>query len=165
MARIRVYRKEADGEDFPRMCMRCGQPAECDVPQTFAWMPGWVHVCILFGLLPWLLVALLSRKTMRVVAPMCLEHAGHWRVRKLYVWLGLLFWLAAFVGIAVAADYLPEDLVVPLVFACVMGGLVWLIVGLILMNKAIKATDIRERYVVLVNVDKDFAETWNDMVD
>ncbi len=40
MARIRVYRSEADGEDFPRLCMRCGQPAECDVPQTFAWVPG-----------------------------------------------------------------------------------------------------------------------------
>src|SRR5215470_12291730 len=129
MARIRVYRSEADGEGFPRLCMRCGQPAECDVPQTFAWMPGWVHVFILIGLLPWLIAALVTRKTMHIVAPMCQQHAGHWRVRKLYIWLGLLFWVALFVVIAVFADQLPAGVVEPLIFASLMIALIWLVTG------------------------------------
>ncbi len=74
MAKIRVYRYEAGGNDFPRMCMRCGEPADRDVPQTFSWMPGWVNVLILVGLLPWIVAALVLRKTMRVVAPMCRRH-------------------------------------------------------------------------------------------
>jgi hypothetical protein len=163
MARIRVYRNEADGEDFPRVCMRCGEPAECDVSQTFAWVPGWVHVCILLGLGPWLILVLVMRKTMRIVAPMCLEHAGHWRVRKLYAWLGLLFWIAVFVGIVVAADEIPERVMAPIILACLLGGLVWLISALVLMNNAIKAVEIRDRCMDLANVDRDFAEVWNDM--
>src|SRR4051794_21611027 len=93
MAKIRIYNREANGKYFPRLCKRCGQPADVDVPQTFAWMPGWVHILILVGLVPWFVVCFVMRRTMDVVAPMCLEHAGHWRVRKLYVWLGLVFWL------------------------------------------------------------------------
>jgi len=165
MARIRVYRNEADGEDFPRMCMRCGQPAECDVTHTFAWMPGWVHVCILLGLVPWLVVMLVTRKTMRVVVPLCLQHAGHWRVRRLYVWLGLVFWIAAFIALGVSASELPEDAIGPLLGACLLGGLAWLIAGVILMNNAIKAVDIRERRMDLANVNRDFAEVWNDMAE
>lgn len=160
MARIRVQQYETSGEDFPRMCMLCGQPAERDVPQMFAWMPGWVHVFILAGLLPWLVVALVTRKTMRIVAPMCRKHAGHWRVRKLFVWLGLLFFVALFVGLVVIGNRLPEDVVVPIVGAALFGGLIWLITGLILMNGAIKAVDIGEDGMVLVKVHKKFARAW-----
>lgn len=165
MSRIRVYRREADGEDFPRICMCCGQPAECDVPQTFAWMPGWVHVFILLGLLPWLLAALLTRKTMRVVAPMCLRHAGHWRNRKLYMWLGLLFWIAYFIGLAAYGDRLPESAKGPVILVGIMGGLAWLISAAIYANGAIKAAEIRDKGIELANVHKNFAREWNEMFD
>jgi hypothetical protein len=165
MARIRVYRSEADGESFPRMCMRCGRPAECDVPQTFAWMPGWVHIFILVGLLPWLIVALIMRKTMHVVAPMCRQHAGHWRVRRLYIWLGLLFFIATFIAIVAVGDRVPENVKNPIIFAALMGGLVWLVSGLIFVNGAIKASEIRDRGMDLVNVNRDFADVWNDMAE
>jgi hypothetical protein len=162
MAKIRVYRNEADGEDFPRLCMCCGQPAECDVPQTFAWMPGWVHVFILFGLAPWLVAALVMRKTMRVVAPMCSQHAGHWRTRKLYVWLGLLFWIAYATALILFWDKLPESAQGPAILVGMIGSLVWLISAAIYANGAIKASDIRERGMELVNVNRDFADAWND---
>jgi|SRR5579883_220829 len=165
MARIRVYRHEADGEDFPRICMRCGQPAECDVPQTFAWMPAWVHVFILMGLLPWLLAALITRKTMRIVAPMCFQHAGHWRNRKLYVWLGLLFWIAYFIGLVAYGDALPERARGPMILVGIFGGLAWLISAAIYANGAIKAAEIRDKGMELENVHKDFAREWNEMFD
>jgi uncharacterized membrane protein YkvI len=158
-----VYRDEADGEDFPRLCMRCGEPADCDVKQTFAWMPSWVNVCILLGLLPWLVVMSLTRKTMRVVVPMCERHAGHWRVRRLYVGLGLLFWLAVLVGLCAVGDELPEDILFPLIGVSLLGALVWLVVGVILSNRAIKASEIRDRRMDLVNVHRHFADVWNDM--
>jgi hypothetical protein len=165
MARIRVYRNEADGEDFPRLCMKCGQPAECYVPQTFAWMPGWVHIFILFGLLPWLILALVMRKTMRIVAPMCHQHAGHWSVRKLYVWLGLLFWIAFAVALVAFGDALPEDMTGPAILGGIVGALVWLISAALFLNNAIKPVDIREKGMELVHVHPNFADEWNDRLD
>jgi hypothetical protein len=161
MAKIRIYRHEADGEDFPRLCMCCGQPAECDVPQTFAWMPGWVHILILFGLAPWLIVALITRKTMRIVAPMCTQHAGHWHVRKLYVWLGLLFWIVYGFALIIFGDELPESAQGPMILGGILGGLIWLISAAIFANGAIKAAEIRDRGMELVNVHRDFADAWN----
>ncbi len=163
MARIRVYRNEADGEDFPRLCMRCGEPAECDVSQTFAWMPGWVYVFLLLGVVPLLVVALVTRKSMRVVAPMCLQHAGHWRVRKLFMGLGLFLCIAVFVGLAAVGDQLPDAVIMPAVVVALLGALGWLVGGLILMNGAIKPKVIGARSMDLVNVHRDFADAWNDM--
>ena len=93
MARIRVYRDETDGELFPEMCIRCGAAADADVDLdvNFAWMPGWVHLFIFMGLLPWLIAALILRKTMRVTLPVCQRHRSHWRNRRLYIGLGFLF--------------------------------------------------------------------------
>jgi hypothetical protein len=163
MARIRVYRNEADGEDFPRLCMRCGEPAECDVPQTFSWMPGWVYAFLLLGLCPLLVAALITRKSMRVVAPMCLQHAGHWRVRKLFVGVGLFLCVAAFVGLAAVGDQLPEGVVVPAVAVTLLAALGWLIGGLVLSNNAIKAKVIGKSSMDLVNIHRGFADAWNDL--
>jgi hypothetical protein len=165
MARIRVYRSEADGADFPRMCMRCGEEAECDVPQRFTWTPSWVPICILLGLLPWLIIMLATRKTMRVVVPMCARHSWHWLSRKLYVWLGLLFWATIGICLLIIGDLIPSNLDGPIACAYFGGGFVWLISALIVTNGAIKAREIRERSMDLVNVDRDFADIWNDMVE
>jgi hypothetical protein len=160
MAKIRVSRREADGDYFPRLCMRCGQPADCDVPQKFAWMPSWVMILILVGLAPWLIVALLTRKTMRVVAPMCTRHAGHWRVRKLYVWLGLFFWIAYGVALVAFSDHIPKDAMAYFVMGGFGGLLVWLVSAAILSNGAIRPSEIRDRGMDLINVHKDFADAW-----
>jgi hypothetical protein len=165
VARIRVYRSEADGEDFPRLCMKCGRPAECDVSQNFAWMPSWVHILLLAGWLPWLVVALVTRKTMRVVAPMCRQHAGHWRVRRLYVWLGLLFWLAYAVALVAVGGRLPESAMGPAILFGIFGGLAWLVTAAVFASKAIRASIIREKRMDLVNVHREFADAWNDAME
>lgn len=162
MARIYVSRKEARGDFFPRLCMRCGEPADCEVPHTFAWMPGWVHVLIFFGLGPWLVVALLTRKTMRIVAPMCLAHRGHWQFRRLYVWLGLPGWIGLIFVLIAIWEQLPKDAGGPLVLAVIIGMLVWLVIGLVLANGAVQASNIHDRGMDVVNVHKAFAAAWRE---
>ncbi|MBP3957344.1 hypothetical protein J8F10_19030 [Gemmata sp. G18] len=164
MARIRIFRDEAHGEYFPRLCMRCGRPADHDVPQTFAWMPVWVTFLILLGLGPWIIMALVMRRTMRVVAPMCGKHRGHWRARKLFVWLGLLWWIAVAVALGVFWDALPKAATGPLFIGALFGALIWVIVGMLLANGAIKALEIRDRGIELGNVNKVFAEAWREQI-
>lgn len=160
MAIIRVYRDEALGDDFPPMCMRCGAEAELRVPQKFAWMPAWVHVFILMGLLPWLIVAVITRKTMWVDAPMCPAHIHHWRNRKLFIWLGLFFWIAAVIAAVMLSDDLPKDAVMAVFAGLLFGALAWLVVGLLLVHGAIRAAEIRDSGIELANVNRDFAREW-----
>jgi hypothetical protein len=164
MALIKLYRDEADGEYFPRVCMRCGEPADRDVPQTFAWMPSWVHFFILLGLAPWLIVALLTRKSMRVTAPMCDLHRGHWRVRKLFIGLGLAFFVALFVGLVALGDRLPRDMHTPVIVSGLLAALIWLIAGLVFMNGAIRAAEIAADRIDLSNVLGKFAQAWRDVL-
>jgi hypothetical protein len=140
--------------------MRCGGQAHARVPQRFAWMPGWVHIFILFGLLPWLVLALVTRRTMRVAAPMCRKHMNHWFRRKLYIWIGLIWWIGVAIVLLANTDELPANVVTPIVAASLLGALLWLIVGLILAQGAIRAAQIRESAIELANVNKEFALAW-----
>jgi hypothetical protein len=164
MALIKVYRDEAGGEFFPRLCMQCGEPADCEVPQTFAWMPSWVHFLILLGLAPWLIVALITRKTMRVTAPMCDRHRGHWRSRKLFIGLGLAFFIALFIGLVAVGNRLPDDVLTPVIASGLLAALIWLIAGLIIMNGAIRAAEILHNRIDLSGVHPEFARAWRDML-
>jgi hypothetical protein len=160
MAIIRIYHDEAERESFPSKCMRCGANSERLVPHTFTWMPSWVHVFIFAGLLPWLIVATMTRKTLRVAAPMCARHINHWRNRTLYIWVGLFCWVGLGILLALVAKDLPEDMVNPAVALCVFGSLIWLIVGVLLANGAIRAAAIGDFGVDLANVNREFAEAW-----
>lgn len=164
MARIRVYRDETDGELFPEMCIRCGAAADADVDLdvNFAWMPGWVHLFIFMGLLPWLIAALILRKTMRVTLPVCQRHRSHWRNRRLYIGLGFLFWVVFAIALAIEWRDLPEEAASATPGFLVFGGLLWLIVGLFYVNGAIKPAKITDRWNELVGVNKDFAREWKE---
>ncbi|HEY1187778.1 MAG TPA: hypothetical protein VGE74_08980 [Gemmata sp.] len=162
MARIYVSKKEARGDYFPQLCMRCGQPADCEVSHTFAWMPAWVHVLLLCGLAPWLVVALITRKTMRIVAPMCRDHRGHWQFRLWYAWLGLPTWIGLIVLLIAVWKQVPKGAEGPLVLGVMVGMLLWLVIGLVLAHGAIKAAEITDRGMDVVNVHREFAEAWRE---
>src|SRR5215831_3550225 len=89
MATVKLYDDEVDEGQLPRICMRCGAPADLQKRKTFSWCPGWVHVLILVGLLPWLIVLLVLTKRKTVYVPLCNEHKNHWFVRTMITLSGL----------------------------------------------------------------------------
>jgi hypothetical protein len=102
---------------------------------------------------------------MRVVAPMCPQHSGHWRVRKLFVWIGLLFWIALGVALVALSDRVPKDAMGPIILGTFVCLLVWFLTAGVLMNGAIRASEITDRRIDLVNVHRDFADEWRDAAD
>ena len=67
MASIWLYRR--DWEDgLPDVCMKCGKPARGRVLKTFHWMPGWVYVTHVAGVL----VFVIAHNPMRL-PPACLD--------------------------------------------------------------------------------------------
>lgn len=160
MAKIRIYRDERDGEAFPSVCMRCGAEVERMVPVRFAWMPGWAHLFIFIGALPWLLACLILRKSMRVTVPVCRDHANSWRNRRLFVFLGLAFWIAVGIALALLWDETPKEVAMPIGTFALFGSIFWLIAAAIYLNSGIKPARITDRYMDLVGASKEFASEW-----
>jgi hypothetical protein len=88
MAELRLSRAEARGEDFPALCMQCGQPAtdykqkkfstdQADVPAPPPPEPiGCLILWPFFGLVK--LLSWATAKTMIVRTPLCHKHAHGW---------------------------------------------------------------------------------------
>ena len=88
MAVIRLDRFEAEEGDLPAVCMKCGAPAVLEKLKQFSWNPPWVILLILIGLLPYVIVALVLTKRMRVRVPLCNEHKNHFAWRAWFIYGG-----------------------------------------------------------------------------
>lgn len=114
---------------LPALCVKCGRPAAgAPVEKTFSWHPPAWYLLILVGLVIYVIVALVVRKTIRVGVPLCAEHAQR---RSLWVTLS---WFLPLVGIA-DAFVLPRFNVDPgwivlVTVVCLLSGLViWAVVA------------------------------------
>jgi hypothetical protein len=162
MATVRLGRYEAEDGDLPRICIRCGAPADTFKPKRFNWLPPWVYVLILFPL-PFLIVALIVTKRMRVRAPLCEAHIYHWTWRSLFTLGGL----AILVVFSIAAIVLETNLERQARFqhlsglACVsvvVCGLAWLVAAAIIQSTAVRPSEITDRTITLTGVSREFAE-------
>jgi hypothetical protein len=166
MARVRLYRDEVGPDQLPTVCMRCGQPSVVYRRKSFSWYPAWVWVLLLAGLLPFLIVALILTKKMTIYAPLCAAHRHHWLRRTLFTGLGLLFFVALFIGGGIAAAML-DDARQPrwrdVVLTATYGGgvvlfLVWLITAAVLQARAIAPHEITDRDITLGRVSEKFVD-------
>jgi hypothetical protein len=170
MARVRLGRFEAEEGDLPGLCMRCGAPATLVRKRTFSWMPPWVGVLILAGLLPYVIVASVMTKRMRVHVPLCDAHKNHWVWRAWVTYGGLavlggllILWIALMIALDRPGQRDRSDAVMG--FSCVgllIVGVAWLIVIVILQNSAIRPSEITERSITLIKVSERFAEAVRD---
>ena len=138
----------------------CGAEAEGDASNKFVWVPGWVGLLILVGVGPWVIVMLILCKSMRITLPVCNQHRGHWRNRRLYILLGLPFWVLYGIGLAVIANHIPADVVNIGLVVLIFGGLLWLIIGVVYSQSGIQPREITDRWIELVKVDPQFADEW-----
>jgi hypothetical protein len=170
MAQIRVRKREAYGEDFPTICMRCGARTERLIEHAFEWRPPWVAQLGALSPLIWSIASELYRKTFRVSVPLCDRHANHWMIRKLFLWLGLFCCLCFGIMVAIVAGLLdPGDgsgggiIVIIGIAIYIIGTAAWAIGVVILFKNAIKAADMSEKWIDIDNVNQKFAKKWKQI--
>ena len=164
MATVRLGRFEVEQRRLPSVCMQCGTEATVHKRKTFSWHPGWVIILILFGLLPWIIVALILTKRITIEAPLCDRHKGHWSWRNWFIWGGLVFVLClGAVAIAISASQENQrggqnQLVGLICGATVVGGLIWLIAAAIIQTVGIRPTEITNNSITLTHVSTAFVD-------
>jgi hypothetical protein len=162
MAKLRLGRYELEKQALPQVCMKCGQPAEVWKKKQFSWHSPWIALLLLVGLLPYVIVALILTKRMRVTGPFCANHRNHWFWRPFivggafFVLVGVvifLFWLAEQVERA------RHDSMQALAgFSILFGILSWLILVIIVQYTSIRAVQITDRSITLVGLAPGFVD-------
>jgi hypothetical protein len=162
MATAYLHDYEVQNHRLPDVCMRCGGRAVVYQAKQFTWHPPWVIVTILFGVLPFAILALILTRRMRVYAPLCERHSSHWLKRNLSVYGGLLGLIAFGVGgIALSSNAAPGDRDAFFGLFCV-GGLVllvaWLVVVGVAQYTSIRPTEITDHRIALAGVCLEFID-------
>lgn len=171
MAQVRLRRFEVNEDLLPPVCLRCGAEAEVTRSKNFAWHPPWVAVLILVGLLPYAIVAIILTKRMKVEAPLCPQHQGHWQWRALYLYLGLALFVVLGVGSMVVLASTdnrrgaPEAWAGFLCLGSLVAGLAWLISAAIIQHLSIRPTEITDKDITLTNVSPFFVEALHEERD
>jgi hypothetical protein len=155
MATTRLGHYEVERNLLPDLCMRCGEPATTHKSRNFAWCPPWVIVTIVAGLLPYVIVAMVLTKRMRVSVPLCDAHRGHWKTRTLSILLGFVAVLGL-LGIVIA--FSDKDFVGILIAVLLFGVLAWIVLIVILQTTAIRPMEITDRSITLGGVAKTFSD-------
>jgi hypothetical protein len=158
MALLRMRIWEAT-ERLPAVCMTCAQPANQLRDKRFSYNPPWIWIFLLVGgLLPLLIVYLVTVKRARVIAPLCDQHAGQWKRTNTVAALGFLGVLGLIVlAIAANSGQGPSQMEW-LWFLVLAGFLGWLIALVVVSRNNIRPYVITKEEIVLDRVHPDFVE-------
>jgi hypothetical protein len=158
MAKVCITDREVSRELLPPVCMQCGARATVWRDRNFSWAPSWVLIFIFCGLLPLLIVWLITTKRMRVTLPFCDEHANHFSWRQRFVAVALLGVVCLAIGTGVAVTHLEGDLqgAIGLIGAVLAFGL--LVAAAIVSQSGIRPSEITADDITLIKVSREFAE-------
>ena len=157
MAEIRLKESQTSGDRMPMVCMVCGEPAVKHYRKNFSWVPGWVHICILAGVLPWAIVVAILTKRMWVDVPVCAQHRGYFWKRTA---AGILSFLLL-AGVSIAACVLLDEMGAKRAvgFACVASAvlfLAWVIALFVVQARMLRPKEITDRTIMLTRVHDEF---------
>ena len=130
------------GSPWPDRCVRCNAPAEgYRLKRRLYWHPWWVYLTILAGLLVYVVIALVTRKTAEVEIGLCPTHRSRRRMGLAIAWLGVL---GAIVGAYFIGGYDPA-----LAFAFASLLLIGAIVTGVVLSRVVRPKRIDDRYAWL----------------
>jgi hypothetical protein len=159
MAKVRFENPERSGFGLPPVCMCCGAEATVFKTKQFSWYPTWVPLLLLIGLLPFIIVALILTKRMRVKAPLCKRHRNHWFARQALILLSFLGLIGLVVSTVVLAPTpMKEETTALLFIGGVVGFLAWLVFAVVLHVGTIRPTEITRYSITLEGVAPEFKE-------
>lgn len=168
MATVYIRGRSERPDDLPDVCMKCGRDGKERVKKTFNWVPPWIGITILAGLLIYVILAMILKKTKTVSSPFCEEHRGHWRNRLLLNLGGFFVLVGGGIGLTVlvASAAGPNNDLGGLAVLFLVGGLVaWLAVLIATTVTSVRCQEITDDGIKLTGVSEGFVEAYHQMED
>lgn len=165
MASIQLSRDEAEEDDLPDVCMRCGWPATVQKRYRFTSHPLWLYLLLPFGILPYVVAAAILTERARCYTHFCPRHKNHWRNRAFVVWGGLAAVFSILAGsVALVVTLAPANQSAPspapglLCLAFTILPVSWIASIPIVQLTAIHLSKVNDRRLTLVGVSPSFVE-------
>ena len=157
---ILVMHKDAE---LPARCVKSNQATQYRLKRSLSWHhPAWYLVILVCGLIPYVVAALIVRKTATIHIGLSDEWQQRRRNAILVGWTTSLLGIALIIGGIVAAS--QADIFIALIPLGVVTLFVGMLYGL-LRARMVAVKCIRDNYVWLKGVNKDFLAQlpqWND---
>lgn len=137
------------GAVLPAACIKCGAPpAGRPYRRRLSWHDPVLYVLILAGLLVYVIVALIVRKTGTVDVCLCARHRSNRNKRTLAAWLALVGGIGLFVGGCVLEAVAPMLLGVAMLFASPIPAAI--------NSRMVVSTRIDDYYITLSGVEPNY---------
>jgi hypothetical protein len=135
---------------LPPICMICGEATNRTSWIHFTWAPMWTHgmLFIWCTIWPWLIMRIVTHRSMSAVVPLCRLHANHWTKRRMVLPLGIALTFASMLIVMFTGDGSPPIWALLIPFALLIGSLV------LSARLAFRGTRVTE----ITNVDITFKE-------
>ena len=166
MPKVKITRREAERGLLPQVCALTGEPTDDVKSRKFMWNPPWVAITLLAGLLPYVIIALITRKNMTVELPLVRAKHGHWMVRTLLALLGLFGSIGLAIGGGiVAGDRNNESIGLTMLAA---GGILFvatIVLLIVFQFTTIRPLEITDRTITLTGIHQGFIDALEEERD
>jgi hypothetical protein len=151
-----VVIRRSEASELPNVCVSCGKHACTNQSEKYTWNPSWVVLFFFMGLLPWIILSSVTRRSITLAMPLC-EHHSNRGTRALMVVLGGVVLAGAMAGAGYFIQETEHELGVQLMFGAIGLFVVVGITAIFLSDNQIRVKAIDDRCVVLEGVSEDFA--------
>jgi hypothetical protein len=176
MARVRIRLRDSEDERLPKTCLVCGDDATAIIDKKFVLTPEWAGVvgllvlCVgnLLGIIVYIIVLESLKKRITIGVPVCERHRGYFTKRAIVrAFLTALCFIVPAIALVAALTLADER---DAAMVAILSGIVSFAVTLILVavilstmhNAGVRAKEIDERSVTLVNVAESFARALSE---
>jgi hypothetical protein len=94
------------GATLPNFCVKCGAPGTKQLDKNFFWHNRLLFLLILISPIIYIIVALIVRKKMHLVVPLCDQHFA---ARKRNIWIGVAM-LVVWLPLGIAGSMIGGDI-------------------------------------------------------
>jgi hypothetical protein len=98
MAQMVIYPEEYDGNSFPEVCARCGEPATATKTTTLYWYPKYLLLFLVLCFPIFFLLCLLLNRRVNLTLPVCDKHSKKGFLR-VFVFLLSAFFIIGSIGL------------------------------------------------------------------
>lgn len=158
MANVTLSNGETEHGILPRVCCRCGKPADAEKNANFGWYPHWVLWLLLINVGVFGFVAMILRREKTVCLPVCADHNSFWKGPEIFVTISLVGAVIVPIGVADLMAGKPQrsDYFLATLLVCLVWGVFALIIGAVWRQRYIRITNMTDETISLKNLHADF---------